>query len=80
MRRFAAEWAGHYERLDSGEKAAREFLLLRRQSFVSPRGFSRGRRLALDLPRGYDVELAHRLIGPDFRPYICLARKAPRRA
>ncbi len=66
--RFAAEWAGHYARLDSGEKRLTSSscyggnLSFPRAAFLAVGGF------ALDMPRGYDVELAHRLIAFGLSP------------
>jgi len=68
VRRFAAEWADHYARLDSGEKRLTSSscyggnLSFPRAAFLAVGGF------ALDLPRGYDVELAHRLIAFGLSP------------
>lgn len=68
MRRFAAEWAGHYARLDAGEKqltAAECYggnLSFPRAAFLAVGGFS------VNLPRGYDIELAHRLIAGGLEP------------
>ena len=66
--RFAAEWADHYARLDSGEKRLTSSscyggnLSFPRAAFLAVGGF------ALDLPRGYDVDLAHRLIAFGLSP------------
>jgi peptidoglycan/xylan/chitin deacetylase (PgdA/CDA1 family)/GT2 family glycosyltransferase len=68
VRRFAAEWARHYARLDTGEKrltAAGCYggnLSFPRAAFLAVGGF------AVNLPRGYDIELAHRLIAGGLKP------------
>jgi peptidoglycan/xylan/chitin deacetylase (PgdA/CDA1 family)/GT2 family glycosyltransferase len=67
-RRFAEGWARHYARLDSGEIGPTADvcyggnLSFPRDAFLAAGGF------ATDLPRGYDVELAHRLIARGLSP------------
>jgi peptidoglycan/xylan/chitin deacetylase (PgdA/CDA1 family)/GT2 family glycosyltransferase len=67
-RRFAAGWARHYARLDAGEiqlTAAECYgnnLSFPRAAFLAVGGF------VVDLARGYDVELAHRLIAAGLAP------------
>jgi peptidoglycan/xylan/chitin deacetylase (PgdA/CDA1 family)/GT2 family glycosyltransferase len=67
-RRFADGWASHYARLDTGETrltAAACYggnLSLPREAFLAVGGF------AVDLARGYDVDLAHRLIAAGLAP------------
>ena len=67
-RRFADEWERHYSHLDAGEKpltAAACYganLSFPRDSFLEVGGFAR------DLARGYDLDLAYRLIAAGLAP------------
>jgi glycosyltransferase involved in cell wall biosynthesis len=68
VRRFAAGWAAHYARLDAAQTevtAAACYgnnLSFPRPAFLEVGGF------ALDLARGYDIDLAHRLIAAGLTP------------
>jgi glycosyltransferase involved in cell wall biosynthesis len=68
VRRFARGWAGHYARLDSGERALTASacyggnLSFPRDAFLATGGF------APELPRAFDVDLAHRLIASGLKP------------